>query len=86
MHRVLDANPNKDGTQIEAGNCTSNDLNINLVENTTGVVRYASMYLQAAPANRSASCVMARIHFKLQAGVSATSVEFDDMILLNSTE
>lgn len=84
--QVIDANPSQDGTQIEAGNCTSNDLNINLVENTTGVVRYAAMYLQAAPANRSPSCVMARIPFKLQAGVSAASIEFDDMILLDSSE
>ncbi len=84
--QIIDTDANKAGTQIEAGNCTSNDLNINLVENTTGVVRYASMYLRPAPANRSPSCVMASIPFKLQEGVSAASIEFDDMILLNSSE
>ena len=85
--QVVDANPSVSGTQVTAGNCTRNEMNINLVENTTGVIRYASMALTHTATRSVPHCTMAQISFQVQPGSTTEStLEFEDVILVGATE
>jgi len=84
--QVVDADPDKDGIQIGAGNCTPNQMNINLVSSTTGAVRYASMELSHRTTRGPQSCTIAQITFEVQSEeIERSTLEFEDVILVGPT-
>lgn len=79
---IMDFNPDElQVIEVLGGNCAQNTM-INLVENTTGAVRYATMELARRTTRSPETCTIAQVMFEVNTDIERSTVMLNDMILV----